>query len=63
MSGPHCRTCKHFIKIPFTKDVGECFDPTKIIFFGKGDRFHKEPEVYESCECMNHSEHPTEQGE
>lgn len=55
MSGPYCETCEHFYPSPFEADRGECFDPTKIIYFGKGDRRNSEPEVFKSCECSNHS--------
>jgi len=55
MSGPYCETCDHYHPMPLGNDHGECGDPTKIIYVGKGDRVNSEPEVKPDWECLNHT--------
>lgn len=55
MSGPYCKTCGHYRPMPLGDAHGECGDPTKIIYVGKGDRVNSEPEVRPEWECSNHT--------
>lgn len=54
MSGPYCKTCKHFWEMPFT-DAGECWDKSKIIYGGGGNRVNSEHEVWPRFTCDNHT--------
>jgi len=53
MSGPYCKTCDYFRPMPFG-DWGQCHDPSKIIYVGKGGRINTEPEVMPGFTCDNH---------
>lgn len=53
MSGPSCKTCKHFRDMPMG-DWGECHDTSKIIYREDGKRHTNRPEVLPSMECLNH---------
>lgn len=54
MSGPYCKTCGFFRPMPLT-EAGECGDPSKIIYAGKGDAVNEPPEVWPDWECSNHT--------
>ena len=54
MSGPFCRTCKYYHPMPLGEDHGECNDPAKIIYYGRGDAVNTLPEVWPDMTCKNH---------
>lgn len=51
MSGPYCESCKYFNPQPFSG--GECSDPAKIMFYGKGDAVNGAPDVMPDWTCRN----------
>jgi hypothetical protein len=54
MSGPYCKTCVHFAKMPLSDGFGECMDRSKIIFSG-GNNITSAPEVAPFYYCNNHA--------
>lgn len=56
MSGPYCKTCRHYAPAPLSDRIyAECMDPTKLIYYGKGDAKNNHPEVNEGDTCQNWS--------
>lgn len=57
MSGPFCDTCGWFRQpLIMGNGVGECYDPSKIIYLHYGKRVNSEPEVLKDCYCRNWKE-------
>lgn len=50
MSGPYCKDCKFFRKMP-CGETGECGDPGKIIYVGKAGRVNSAPDVHPYWTC------------
>jgi len=40
--------------MPLGEDHGECNDPAKIIYYGRGDAVNTLPEVWPDMTCKNH---------
>lgn len=54
MSGPYCKDCKHFARLPLTPEIqGECRDPSKIIYSAAGNNMTEPPEVFDKFTCSN----------
>ena len=59
MSGPYCKTCKYFRRLPLNS--AECGDPAKIIYFAKsGVDVTTPPTVTESMTCCRHTQESDE---
>ncbi len=55
MSGPYCETCSHYSPDPLSAGLlGECLDPSKIIYVQCGDAKNSPPDVEAKNECSNH---------
>lgn len=55
MSGPYCKTCKHYQQTPLgDPEQGVCNDPSKIIYDRNGNDVNSEPAVHEMYSCNNH---------
>lgn len=61
MSGPYCKTCEYFHAAPsMFGPIGECSDPSKIMYVKSGAPVNVEPEVRDSWTCRNHLSPPNQ---
>lgn len=52
MSGPYCKNCDYFRKMPLSES-GECHDPAKIITDSSGNYWNETPSTYPTFTCCN----------
>ena len=56
VSGPYCASCDWFRAGMLSSEWGECFDPTKIIYFPSGKNVNEPPAVKKNFSCSVHKQ-------
>ncbi len=56
MSDQRCKSCEYYRAYPFSynEEIGDCNDPTKIIYDSNSNRANDEPETRATYDCKNH---------